>query len=578
MRTSVFLKIIIGYFVIIFFLSSSIIIFLDDLIRHFYINQLSTNLKNSIILFKPQVITLMNERKYRKMDELIKKLGKETQTGITVIAPDGSVLADSEEDPQLMENYSHRPEVISALKTGYGESIRYSSTVSSDMLYVAMPLKDDGEIKGVIRMSLFLNNFEAFYRNLRGKIVISSVIFSLISFFVVFFLSRRFTKSITHLSEAAHRLAFGDYDTKVFLKRKDELKDLAESFNFMAGQIKSSFEELKRQRAELDAIVNSMSEGLIVIDREGNILLSNKSFKKISGVNKTEGKKLVEVFRSAEFNEALRQFQMDKKPSTREIKYNDNFYACNFTSVNDDLTVVIMHDISEIKRLEKIKRDFVSNISHELRTPLTAIKGFVETIEETPHEKHRAYIEIIKRNTDRLINIVKDLLVLSEVEEPEIKPLMERTDLKELLERIAKLFEKQLREKSLYLKIDIEDDAKTLIADPFKLEQLFVNLIDNGIKYTEKGGISIGIRKEDGNVKIEIEDTGIGIPEEHLPRIFERFYVVDKSRSRGSGGTGLGLSIVKHIVLLHNGSIDVKSTPGKGTRFTITLPQTPAGR
>ncbi len=575
MRTSVFLKIIIGYFVIIFFLSSSIIIFLDDLIRHFYINQLSTNLKNSIILFKPQVITLINERKYRKMDELIKKLGKETQTGITVIAPDGSVLADSEEDPQLMENYSHRPEVISALKTGYGESIRYSSTVSSDMLYVAMPLKDDGEIKGVIRMSLFLNNFEAFYRNLRGKIVISSVIFSLISFFVVFFLSRRFTKSITHLSEAAHRLAFGDYDTKVFLKRKDELKDLAESFNFMAGQIKSSFEELKRQRAELDAIVNSMSEGLIVIDREGNILLSNKSFKKISGVNKPEGKTVGEAFRSVEFNEALKQFQRDKKPSTREIKYGDNFYLCNFTSVNNEFTIVIMHDTTEFKKLEKIKRDFVTNISHELRTPLTAIKGFIETIEEKPDEKNKPYIEIIKRNTERVINIVKDLLVLSEVEDRENKPLIEKVNLKGLLESISKLFEKQLKEKSLYLKINITDETSIIMADYFKLEQLFINLIDNGIKYTEKGGITIDVKKEERNIKIKIEDTGIGIPGEHLSRIFERFYVVDKSRSKRLGGTGLGLSIVKHIVLLHNGSINVESTPGKGTRFTVVLPENP---
>ncbi len=575
MKSSVFLRLISGYFIIILFFSISIIILTDDLIRDFHINQLSVNLKNSIVLLESQVINLINSRKYDEMDELIKQLGKETQMGITIIAPDGLVLADSEKDPRLMENHSNRQEVISALRAGYGESIIYSSTVSSDMLYVAMPLKDNEEIKGILRMGFFLNSIEEFHRNLKKKIVIYSAILFIISFFVVLLLSRNFTKSITYLSEAAHRLALGNYDTQVFLKRKDELKDLAESFNFMASQIKSNFEKLNRQRTELDTIVNSISEGLIVFDRNERIRLSNESFKKISGVNKPEGKTVGEAFRSVEFNEALKQFQRDKKPSTREIKYGDNFYLCNFTSVNNEFTIVIMHDTTEFKKLEKIKRDFVTNISHELRTPLTAIKGFIETIEEKPDEKNKPYIEIIKRNTERVINIVKDLLVLSEVEDRENKPLIEKVNLKGLLESISKLFEKQLKEKSLYLKINITDETSIIMADYFKLEQLFINLIDNGIKYTEKGGITIDVKKEERNIKIKIEDTGIGIPGEHLSRIFERFYVVDKSRSKRLGGTGLGLSIVKHIVLLHNGSINVESTPGKGTRFTVVLPENP---
>jgi two-component system phosphate regulon sensor histidine kinase PhoR len=262
--------------------------------------------------------------------------------------------------------------------------------------------------------------------------------------------------------------------------------------------------------------------------------------------------------------------------SNIEIRYSDNYYACNFTPVNNDLIVVIMHDISELKRIEKMKRDFVSNVSHELRTPLTAIKGFLETLEDRADEKSRSFLEIIKRNTERLINIVNDLLLLSELEERGVKPMVEEVNLRELLDKLSKLFQKQLQEKSLYLKINIKDEASVIMADPFQLEQLFINLVDNAIKYTEKGGVTIDISRDDGNIKIEIEDTGIGIPEEHLPRIFERFYVVDKSRSRRSGGTGLGLSIVKHIVLLHNGSISVKSKPQQGTRFTIILPEKPA--
>lgn len=572
MKSSIFIKIVSGYLVIIFILSTLIIIFTDEMVKSFYIKQLSIDLKKSIVLFSPQILNLIRNKKYEEIDGLIKSLGKETKIRITVIGPDGFVIGDSESDPKFMENHKNRPEVISALHNGYGESVRYSSTVSAEMLYVAMPLKVGKEINGIIRMSLSLDEADIFYKKLRRKIIISSVIFAFISFFVVLFLSGRFTKSLTLLAEAAHRLALGDYDTKVLLNRKDEFKDLGESFNFMASQIKSSFEELKKQKAELDTIVNSISEGLIVINKDGKIILSNKSFKKIAGVKKTEEKTLSEVLRSPELSDAFNVFLKDRKPSTAEFKYGDNFYTCNFTSVNNEFIVIIIHDISDFKRLEKIKKDFVSNISHELRTPLTAIKGFVETIEENANEKNRSYLEIIRRNTERLINIVNDLLVLSEIENREIKPVIENVNLKELLQEISKLFEKQLKEKQLYLKIDIKDDASIIMADYFKLEQLFINLIDNAIKYTDKGGVTINIKKDNTNIQIEIEDTGIGIPAEHLPRIFERFYVVDKSRSKRIGGTGLGLSIVKHIVLLHNGSINVESTPGKGTKFTILLP------
>lgn len=576
MKSSIFIKIVSGYLVIIFTLSTLIIIFPDELIKNFYIKQLSINLKKSIVLFSPQVLNLLGNKNYTELDKLAKSLGKETKIRITVIDTDGVVLGDSESDPKEMENHKNRPEVISALHNGYGESIRYNSTVSAERLYVAVPLKVGKEIMGIIRMSLFLDEVDIFYKKLRRKIIISSVIFALISFFVVLFLSGRFIKSLTLLAEAAHRLALGDYDMKVLFKKNDELKDLAESFNFMSSQIKSNFEELKKQKAELDAIVNSISEGLIVINKDGKIILSNKSFKKISGVKKTEGKILHEVLRSLELNDAFNTFLKDRKPSTAEFKYGENFYACNFTSVNNEFFVIIIHDISEFKRLEKIKRDFVSNISHELRTPLTAIKGFAETIEDRVDETNKSYLEIIRRNTERLINIVSDLLALSELEDKWTNLQIEKVNLKELIDSVSKLFEKQLNEKALYFKVNLTNNASTIMGDYFKLEQLLINLIDNAIKYTEHGGITIDVKMEDKNIKIVIEDTGIGIPEEHLSRIFERFYVVDKSRSRRSGGTGLGLSIVKHIVLLHNGSINVESTPGKGTRFTILLQENSA--
>ena len=237
---------------------------------------------------------------------------------------------------------------------------------------------------------------------------------------------------------------------------------------------------------------------------------------------------------------------------------------------------MIFHDITEMKNVEEIKKDFVVNVSHELRTPLTAIKGFAETLEEETDEKNRHYVDIIKRNTDRLINIVQDLLALSQLEERGTRLELEEVDLGDMIERTLKIFEHRMREKNLKFDLKTENGFPLIKADPFKLEQVFVNLIDNAIKYTEHGEITLSLKQSGNQVMMELEDTGIGISEDHIPRIFERFYVTDKSRSKMLGGTGLGLSIVKHIVLLHNGTIDVKSTPNKGTTFSITLPINPS--
>jgi len=256
---------------------------------------------------------------------------------------------------------------------------------------------------------------------------------------------------------------------------------------------------------------------------------------------------------------------------------HDRIFLCSATFLKSgEEVVVVFHDITQVKNIEKIKKDFVVNVSHELRTPLTAIKGFVETLEEEVDGKIQHYIDIIKRHTDRLINIVRDLLLLSELEEKGVTLEIEEVNVKNTVERIIPLFEQRLREKNLTLNLKVEGNLPPIKADPFKLEQMFMNLMDNAVKYTEKGGVFISVKKvREQKVCIEIQDTGIGIPKEHLPRIFERFYVVDKSRSRSFGGTGLGLSIVRHIVLLHNGSIDVESSPGSGTTFSITLPVNP---
>ena len=253
---------------------------------------------------------------------------------------------------------------------------------------------------------------------------------------------------------------------------------------------------------------------------------------------------------------------------------NNKTFLCSatFLQYKEEITIVF-HDITEIKKLQKIKTDFVLNVSHELRTPLTSIKGFIETIETgTLDDENKHYMGIIKRNTDRLINIINDLLSLSEMEEKGTKLQLETVNLKDIIEHALVVFEQQIQSKGFFVHLSIDPDLPTVQGDPFKLEQVFINLIDNAMKYTEKGGITIEMKSQDKKIVITLQDTGAGISPEHLSRIFERFYVVDKSRSKKLGGTGLGLSIVKHIILLHNGTIKAESTLGHGTTFIITLP------
>ena len=269
----------------------------------------------------------------------------------------------------------------------------------------------------------------------------------------------------------------------------------------------------------------------------------------------------------------LRKSFENKERLEKEITVDDRYFLCK-TSFLQDRVILVMFDISNIKKMENIRKDFVVAVSHELKTPLTAIKGYVETLEdEIENSQQKEFIEIISHSVSRLEKIVEDLINLSQLEDNNVKLALETVDIRKIVENVVSLYTKKAREKGIEFKIDIQD-VPLIIADGFRIEQMLINLIDNSVRYTEKGKVSVCIsyQKDSATIKIEIADTGIGIPNHHLPRIFERFYVVDKARSRQTGGTGLGLSIVKHIVLLHNGTIDVESEENKGTKFTIHLP------
>jgi two-component system phosphate regulon sensor histidine kinase PhoR len=356
--------------------------------------------------------------------------------------------------------------------------------------------------------------------------------------------------------------------------KRGRLRELGDSFNSMAFETKSLVAELKQQREALNAIVGSIQEGLAVVDASGRIVLANGSFRKLAGEPTVEGRYYWEVIREPDFVELVRSVSTDNQAATRQLELGGKDFACSASYLSAARRIVLsFHDDSEITRSARMKKDFVQNVSHELRTPLTAIKGFAETMEATIDKDNRPYLETIIRNTDRLVNLVQDLLVLSDLEERGAELQLEDVDLKETAAQMLKLFEARANSKCLRLFLSVSaPKSMSLSADRFKLEQVFINLLDNAVKYTDKGEVELSISRDDGRAVIKVRDTGPGIAPEHLPRLFERFYVVDKGRSRQLGGTGLGLSIVKHIVLLHSGDVTVQSTPGAGTTFTVTLP------
>jgi len=571
MRRSIFFKIFFSFCLIILSLSMLVFFFSFRTIKLHYINTLSLDLKNLAYTLKLKVLPLVEENDFKELDSLVKEIGKNIKTRITIIAPSGKVLADSEKNPEFMENHNSRPEVKQAKIKGFGKSLRFSTTVKEEMLYVAVPVRSKKKFLGVLRVSLFLKDINKLLNNLKLKIFGIVIFITFLSLLGAFLFSRNLSYPLKELVSASKKLADGDFSARVSFKRKDEIGKLAGSFNKMSEELKRLFDNLTLKQEELNSIITFLEEGLLVLDKKGRIILFNKSFKNLVQIN-PEGRFWWEVLRNPSITQLIEKAKKEERVSSQELELNGKVFLCSFVFMpSKEELIIVLHDITEFKKLEKIKKDFVVNVSHELRTPLTAIKGYVETLEEEVKGSSKHYLDIVKKHTERLINIVSDLLLLSELEEKGLTQTGEKVNLEEIAKDVCKIFTQKAKEKNLKLSL-ICESKPVIRGEPFKLEQMFINLIDNAIKYTEGGEVTVTLKQSDKKVIVKIKDTGIGIPKEHLDRIFERFYVVDKSRSRKLGGTGLGLSIVKHIVLLHNGRIDVKSTPDKGTEFTIIFP------
>ncbi|NOY77581.1 MAG: HAMP domain-containing protein [Calditrichaeota bacterium] len=573
-RRSIFIKTFGGYLFMTLVLSSLILFFSFETIRSYYIHTLTRNLKNLGVTYTLDIIPLIKEKRFTTLDSLTKRVGERTNTRITIISPRGLVWADSKKNPQEMENHLMRPEVQTALKGMMGKSLRFSTTVKQEMLYVALPIQKNGQILGIVRESLFLKDINTLLYQIKMRIIIIGFFVTIFALIGAFIFSKSLTRPILQLVRASENVANGHFDVKIHLKNNDELRHLAESFNNMTTQISELFTELSRQKEELTAIVSSLQEGLIVLDPEGKIKLANDSFKRIVRHGKIEGRRFSEILNVQIFSDLIQKARLENRNLVEEIEFNQRVYLVSMTPIPwKNEVILILHDITNRKRLEKLKREFVENVSHELKTPLTAIKGFVETLDQNISGENKHYLDIISKHTDRLIFLVHDLLLLSELEQREPHLAIETIHLADLVRNVVRIFEQKAEKKGLYLDLHVEENLPDISADPYKLEEMLINLIDNAIKYTEKGGVKVGVvRHKQNAVEFRVEDTGIGMKTKYTDRIFERFYRIDKSRSRRMGGTGLGLSIVKHIVMIHKGEIRVETEQGRGTRFRIFIP------
>lgn len=563
--------------------------YLDQVLRKYTYNRIDTNLVQELSLARSFVEkSLESKLSPEGYDSVADQIGKNLNVRATIIGLDGRVLGDSSftyKELSQLENHLNRPEVQQALRKGSGISHRYSASVREGMSYAAVTFGHP-EIKGFLRISVALSEIAAISRQLE-KLLWAAILFSLILFLGISFLaSIIITKPIERISRVAQDIADGDFSKKAFNSSRDEIEDLSKAIDFMSEQISSRIEEVTTAKRRLETVFLSMIEGVMVLSGDGRILVMNQGLKNILHTEHDPiGRRPLEVIRNVEVQELAERIL--KKTEGVEIQEMTfllseekivRVHAAPIIGENGaDGAVLVFHDITDLRRLETIRKDFVANVSHELRTPVASIKGYAETLLEgamEDKEHAREFLKIIYSESDRLAKLVDDLLELARLESGKSPLSFKPCRIKDILDWVIVGLKIQAQDKQIQIVPEVAVDLPKVRADESAIAQIFMNLIQNAIKYNRPGGkVVISARARDGMIEVEVKDTGIGIPDEDLPRVFERFYRVDKAHSREQGGTGLGLSIVKHIVQAHAGEVFVESVLGQGTTFRFTIPK-----
>lgn len=570
-------------------------IYLERQERTAYVEQTLARLEAQASLLSPEVAAGLTEG-----DAWAQRTKARTGARITLIASDGRVLADSDEPSSQMENHSHRPEVAVALTEGRGHSMRFSATLGRDLLYFAQRVHQPVGGPLILRLSLPVKQVAQGFSRFRRDFLAIALFSLLVASGIAVLWARGISNQLRRMVDFARDVPRGEMTTRLQIVSRDEIGELAGALNVMAVELRDTLHRLEEEGKRVRTIMESMAEGLLVIDVQGRISLANPAAEVLLGLKKGEarGQTPLEAVRSLDLDELVKAAGREKGGASAEITLiapRRRILAGTAVALRDtgELahgTVLVLRDVTELKRLEEVRMEFVMNVSHELRTPLTAIRGYVETLLDgglKDREEARKFLEIIHRHAERLGRLLNDLLDLSNIE-LERAPLHCRAlALPEIARQALAMLAPLAEQKGVELTSAVPDDLPLLLADRDRLVQILVNLIDNAVKYTpEEGSVRLGaailqpspVQATQGQptVEIVVEDTGIGIPRKDLPRITERFYRVDKARSREQGGTGLGLAIVKHLVQAHAGQLIIESELGKGTRVRVVLPIAPA--
>lgn len=524
------------------------------------------------------------------VDQRCKELARagDGRMRITIILPSGQVIGDSMEDVTRMADHSDRPEVITALREGRADALRPSPTLGINMMYVAIALRQGTENFGVVRTAIAATDIEQALGVIRNNVLLCGLAVAGAAAGVSLVISRRISRPIVAMERIAKAFAAGQLEERVPIWSTGELQSLARALNTMAQQLGERIQTVAGQRNELEAILSAMIEGVIAVDRQGHIANINRAAARLLGIelDQVQGLPLEEVIRDVGLRDFVRRTLDDQQPHEVSLALpidGERFFHVHGARLPGDQrpsggAVIVLHDITRIHRLESLRRDFVANVSHELKTPVTSIKGFLEAVFDMglddPDEVRR-YLEIVFRHADRLNAIIDDLLTLSRLEEETDRRDISFAvaDLREVVQSAIDLSTIKAAGRSIAIELRCMDSVQAKV-NAALLEQALVNLIDNAIKYSDAGAsVQITIEHGEQGIQIAVVDQGSGIPEQHQARLFERFYVVDKGRSRKLGGTGLGLAIVKHIANVHDGQVHVQSKLGVGSTFTISLPE-----
>ncbi len=570
MKSRIFVKLFLAALMVI----AACTISLDLLIGRAWENMLRSQIETSLRQKAAMLATRVQGVPVDRLADIVQQAAQASGARVTVIDSSGKVLADSEANPDTLENHATRPEFAAALHGQPASSTRVSKTVGAELLYVAVPVPG-----GAVRLAERLTAIHEANVHIRRDLIQGSAIAAALALLLAFVATQSIGRRLLRITEFAERIAAGDLSARIQEGATDEIAHVATALDKTARKLEEGFRALENSRQTLETLLNSMQEAVIAVAQDGRVLWANQHMERLLPSGVRLGAPLVQSVRDPEILESVQNAleTRDVTMASAAKISSGRVFDVTAAPMPGGGAVAVLHDQTEIERVEKTRRDFIANVSHELRTPLTCIQGYAETLLEGDGMpgSQREFLEIIRKNAMRMGRLTEDLLVLARVESGEQPFNLQYAMPQELLDDAVQTFQELAASRAVELSV-INTSSSAVLVDRYAIHQVLSNLIDNALKYGDQGGkILLGAGETEDGVQFYVRDFGSGIPSEHLPRLFERFYRVDKARSRESGGTGLGLAIAKHVVRAHSGTIRAESELNHGSTFYFTLPRQP---